>query len=108
MKILKISYTVKDLLRRFPDTRDSDELLILKVWAEQNPKLRGKEFSFIDFSYLFMKRKFASTESIRRSRQKIQEEFKEFRGNNYKERHNHQEDVKNQLKDVEILKGGTP
>ena len=109
MQILTTSTIVKKVLINVPDCRDDDNLLILKVWAIQDPKLRDdKELTFIDFSKKFLKGKFANVESIRRSRQKLQQEFKGLRGKNYKERHDHQEDVKEQLNDLSLLAGGTP
>lgn len=106
MNILKTSTAVKQLLIKYPECRDSDEKLILNVWALEEPDL--KEFSFVKFSELFLKGKFANTESIRRSRQKIQQEIPSLRGLNYKAKQEHQEDVKEQLKDLSLIKGGTP
>lgn len=109
MEILKVSIVVKSVLVKSPEARDSDELLILKVWAIQNPTLReDKSFTFIDFAKLFKDKKLFSTESIRRSRQKLQEEIEGLRGVNYKSRHKHQEKVKSDLKELPMLNGGTP
>ena len=108
MNIIKTSTVVKEILIRTPACRDSDEKLILNVWAKQEPKLANENFSFVRFSKLFKEGKLANTESIRRSRQKIQQEIPSLRGENYKERNNHQEDVKDQLKDLSMISGGTP
>lgn len=89
-------------------TQDSDELLTLKVWAEQNPKLRNKEYPFMNFAINFKEGAYHKTESIRRSRQKLQEEFPNLRGKTYKARQGHQEQVKEDLKTPEINAGGTP
>ena len=109
MNILKVSIVVKSALVNAPESRDSDELLILKVWAIQKPELRdNKSFTFRDFSILFKDKKLFSTESIRRSRQKIQEEIEGLRGDNYKSRHKHQNKVKGDLKELSMIKAGTP
>ena len=108
MNIIKVSAVVKQLLTDQPKTRDSDNLLILKVWAEQEPSLRRTSFSFVNFSYYFINGIFHSTESICRARRKIQEEFPSLRGASYKARQNHQEDVKEQLRSPELLAGATP
>ena len=98
MNITKVSEIVEQVLIDHPETRESDEMLILKVWAFQNPEIRSKSFSFIDFSHGFLRKKFHSTESIRRSRQKIQEIRADLRGLNYKNRKTHQAEIKRQLK----------
>ncbi len=108
MNIIKVSDTVKKILKENPKARDNDNLLILKVWAEQEPSLRRTSFSFVNFSYYFINGIFHSTESICRARRKIQEEFPEYRGKSYKAKQNHQEDVKEQLRSPELLAGGTP
>ena len=108
MNIPKVSSVVKKILLEHPLTRDSDELLILNVWATQEPKLRDNSYRFIDFAKDFMNCQYYSTESIGRARRKIQEEFPQYRGDNYKTRQRHQQDVKDQLKQPEMLSGGTP
>lgn len=59
--------TVEDILKAYPDTRGNDKLLILKVWEDYNliltPYQRQK----------FMSKELPSTETIRRTRQKLQE-----------------------------------
>lgn len=86
MDLSQVKGIVKKFLTEIPETRDDDNLLVLKVWAFQEPKLRHKKTTFIGFSSLFLKGKFFSTESIRRSRQKWQEECPELRGKKYNER----------------------
>jgi hypothetical protein len=108
MNIIKVSSVVKKILIEFPEARDSDELLILKVWGEQEPYLRNIRYTFVKFAQEFKKGSFHSTESICRARRKIQEEFPQYRGESYKAKQNHQEDVKDQLKQPEMLAGGTP
>jgi hypothetical protein len=79
-KIKSISATVKHILETKPETRDSDRLLILSVWAYQNPRLRSKDEIFVDFAMDFYRGSYADTESIRRSRQKLQEQNPHLRG----------------------------
>lgn len=108
MKIENISSTVKMILQNHPLTRDDDNLLILKLWAEENPDIRTPGFSFVDFSKQLLAGKFSNTESIRRCRQKIQQEFPHLRGQAYLKRHAEQEEVKEQLKSGPLNSGGTP
>lgn len=62
---------VLDLLTKYPALRDSDKKLIWSVWIKEG-KVVGGKISMEDFL------KTTSTESIRRSRQKVQEEHPEL------------------------------
>lgn len=86
-KISRIKPVVKRILTNYPETRDNDKLLILKVWAEQNPELRNPSYRFLQFAGDFLENNYIDPESIRRSRQKLQEESPELRGKLYEERH---------------------
>ena len=101
MNLISIKDTVETILRQAPATRDNDNLLILKVWAQQNPKLRESTAQFWDFAKMFIEGKYASTESIRRVRQKMQEIHPELRGKKYQARHAEQDSVKEQLKNIQ-------
>jgi hypothetical protein len=68
-------------LVNYPETRDSDSLLISMIWESRNTTLYTAEFF-----KLFREGKLINPESIRRSRQKWQEERPDLRGKNYKER----------------------
>ena len=80
MNLLSVKDLVKAILTQFPKTRDNDKLLILKVWAYKKPELRNKAFTFVEFSQLWLADEFPPTESIRRVRQKMQEEYPHLRG----------------------------
>jgi oligoribonuclease (3'-5' exoribonuclease) len=68
-------------------TRDNDNLLIAKIWfSEMTPEEIGK--SSLDFLTKYSKSEFTSAESIRRCRQKLQEEYPGLRGVSYTSRHN--------------------
>jgi hypothetical protein len=86
-KIKKLKPVVQEILEQSPKARDDDKLLILKVWAHQNPNIRKPDFPFVNFAALFLDNQYAETESIRRTRQKLQEEMPELRGELYKNRH---------------------
>ena len=62
---------VRELLTKYPALRDSDRKLIWSVWIKQGKVIGGK-IALDDFMNA------TSTESIRRSRQKIQEEHPEL------------------------------
>jgi hypothetical protein len=86
-KIIKIKPTVEELLIRSKACRDSDSYLILSVWAEQQPEIKDPNFLFKDFAEALMRDIFANAESIRRIRQKLQEENPHLRGDSYESRH---------------------
>ena len=86
-RIRSIKQTVEKILRQYPETRDNDRLLMLKVWAVQNPQLRLSDFTFWSFAKDFINAEYTDPESIRRARQKLQEEIPELRGRSYHQRH---------------------
>lgn len=84
MKINKVKETVKQLLLKYPDLRDSDEKLIPAVWfleTDKDDKMTAKEF----LSRMWEK-EYSKAESIRRARQKLQQDHPELRGSSYKNR----------------------
>lgn len=87
-KIDNIKETVRNVLIRHPETRDNDRILVLKVWAIQNPNLRADTYTFIAFSRDMVSGRYADFESIRRARQKLQEEVPQLRGQYYHNRKN--------------------
>jgi len=108
MKLFIVKDIVRDLLIKHQELRDNDSQLILNVWAKQRPDLTEETTRFKDFAILFREGLLASTESIRRVRQKMQEEHPELRGKKYNQRHEHQDSIKEELRAPEMKKGGTP
>ena len=75
---MKLYDTVKEMLEKYPPLRDSDRLLIWNIWGKQGKLIRSNDPALTSIS----KQEFmlaASPESIRRCRQKIQENFPELR-----------------------------
>lgn len=97
-KIKNLKPVVLKCLEQIPETRDDDRLLILKIWAHQNPDLRNNDYSFIDFAGGFLKNSYADPESIRRTRQKLQQEIPEVRGKLYSQRHKEACEVRSEIK----------
>ena len=85
MKLASITAKVKHLLTIKPHLRDSDERLIATIWYHEAELLEGDK-SAVDLLNHFVDGRLSSTESIRRSRQKIQEDFPNLRGQAYKKR----------------------
>lgn len=96
-KIKKLEVIVEKLLLNQPETRDNDKLLILKVWAYQNPRIRSNEFSFVGFATDYLKGSYADSESITRARRKLQENNPNLRGEKWYERHQEAEQVRKQI-----------
>jgi len=92
-EIKRIKPVVKELLKEFPLTRDNDNLLLLKVWAEQDNTLRMDKL-FSDFSVGMIAGKYMKFESVSRARRKVQEENPELRGKYYKDRKELAEEIR--------------
>jgi len=89
---------VTKLLKDHEHLRDDDNKLIATVWYYQLPKV---EEAVMDFLYLLSDGKLPSFESITRCRRKLQELNPELRGELWDQRHQLQEKVKKELKEME-------
>ena len=106
MNILSKKDKVETLIRDNSHLRDDDNKLIANIWFSE---LGNVDISAFEFLKRFSNGKFSNPESIRRIRQKLQEEFPEYRGEKWLDRHNEQDNVKDQLFNTpELYKGGTP
>ena len=79
------SVIVYALLKSVPKPRDDDFLLILRTWLEEmgpdiDPNIKQTFRALLD---LYRLKTISNFESIRRTRQKIQEENPEVRGQRY-------------------------
>jgi hypothetical protein len=86
---------IASILLNHPKAMDDDNLLQALVWKGEmtgNPNI-----SAMDFLRLYAAGSFTSPETIRRSRQKLQEEKEHLRGHKYKVRHDYQETWKKDL-----------
>jgi len=111
MDILKHKDSVIALLKSHPHLRDDDNKLVANIWHKhlKDAGMLSKDITAEKFLELFSENKIPNAQSIRRIRRKLQEEFKELRGEKWRERHNEQEKVKDQLYNTpNILAGGAP
>ena len=92
---LKIKDRVKEMLEKYPYLRDSDERLLANLWHYDCERKGITELS--GFLRHYSTGDMTNSESVRRSRQKIQEDFPELRGKSYNPRHKHTEKVKKEL-----------
>ena len=90
-----IKDNVRDLLVRMPHLRDDDNRLIANYWLiESGGTAHNKQRTAYDFLKVFGTGNLTSAESIRRMRQKLQEEDITLRGAKYKLRHDLAEEIR--------------
>lgn len=88
MKNMKqIKPVVERLLTMYPELRDNDNKLIVMVWREQDRNLKNQHTSALYLQQKLAYGKLANPETIRRVRQKLQEDVPKLRGKKYYERH---------------------
>ena len=97
--IKKLEEQVETVLNKYPDTRDNDQMLISLVWMNTVGKDRLKKMSGWDLLTMLSRKQLPNPESIRRSRQKLQENNEDLRGDKYKLRHQYEKDVKKEIKE---------
>ena len=84
---------VKQRLENSTKMRDDDALLMADIWRQELAELGAK--SVFDVLNAIAGRMVTSPESIRRSRQKVQQDYPNLRGTVYNQRH---------AKEIEVLK----
>ncbi len=95
--IKKLRPVVEEILTNHPETRDNDKHLMLKVWSKQDKRVLKKDFTFWEFAVSFKDGAYAQPESIRRTRQKLQEENIDLRGKNYEKRQKQAEETRKSI-----------
>jgi len=89
---------VQDLLERFPHLKDDDFKLISTYWlTETGGRSYNQERTAYDFLQQYAAGNLTSAESIRRVRQKLQEENVSLRGINYQNRQELGEEIKKSI-----------
>jgi hypothetical protein len=88
---------IKALLTQYTDLRDSDDMLVAWIWKTQVDKMNYPQLSADKFLQMMAKGMFPSSETITRTRRKVQEETPELRGKKYNERQAKQSIVKKDL-----------
>jgi len=86
-----------ELLTNKEHLRDNDQALIANIWWRELVTQGKDKLTAFEMLKVFSEGKLSNPESIRRSRQKIQEEQPELRGESYRARHREQDSVKEQL-----------
>jgi hypothetical protein len=88
-KIYNLQEKVEILLIKYPSLRDSDKLLVSKMWEVELRKqnLDPKTTPISMFLSLYQDGKLSNAELIGRARRKIQETIPELRGETWYDRH---------------------
>ena len=95
-----IKQRVENLLSELPHLRDDDNKLIANMWFHQIGSKQIGEMSAFEFLKTFAYNQLTSPETIRRIRQKLQEQKPELRGLTYKKRHELAESVRIQIQNI--------
>ena len=97
----KVKDRVRYILEKYPNTRDDDNKMIwLYIFFETEGTEYLKEITGLDFLRELSNGKYASPESIRRMRQKLQEDNPELRGLNYYVRKNIANETKTKINEL--------
>ena len=100
-KMHEIKANVKQLLQTKPELRDDDYRLTANIYVKEAGGLTAlQNMSAHTFLGEFSKGKYSNFESIRRVRQKLQEDNPELRGKKYGNRKKDGEDTSNGIKDL--------
>jgi len=99
-KIKKIQPAIHHMLSAYPETRDSDELLMIKIWEKESTYFNTIFQTSDQFATALIQGKHSNPETIRRSRQKIQQKNPKLRGKAYAKRHKLAKDVKKEINSV--------
>lgn len=91
---------VRALLTEIPECRDNDNLLIAEIWQRD---LKRDMVPISELLDMLARKQIHSPESIRRSRQKLQEDFKNLRGKFWAKRHKHSAFVRKEIVDADEL-----
>lgn len=98
--VVKTKDIVLEMLERFPHTRKNDEALTANIWYRElhSKGMDPSNITAYKFLEILSKKGLSNAESIRRTRQKIQQKNPHLRGSTYKARQINQERIKEQLK----------
>jgi hypothetical protein len=87
-------------LIQYPELRDNDAKLIANIWAKTIGKERFENMSARDLLQMFVDGDLPQVETIRRTRQKVQEHNPFLRGKSYKHRQERAGEVTKGIKNI--------
>ena len=98
--ILNSKDHIIQLLKKYPHLRDSDQKLQANIWYNELKDLGVSPAAALEVLEHFAENHLTNPESIRRSRQKAQEENPELRGQRYEQRQNLEKEVRKEITGV--------
>jgi hypothetical protein len=98
--MVSIKDRVKTLLIRFPHLRDDDNKLLSYFWFYEVGEFTIESLSAQNLLEKLNRGELTASESIRRVRQKLQEEYTDLRGFSYKARKKESVEVKQEIKNL--------
>ena len=97
--IKKLEDRVRNILNKFPETRDNDEQLVSFVWWYHLGTERVKKMSGWELLTMLSRKELPNITSIERCRRKIQEHDADLRGDKWEDRQRHSKAIKKELKE---------
>jgi len=85
-KIKAVGKFVEEILRDYPQARESDNYLCAVVWHKQVRASNQGDVTFENFLTMYSNGLLASADSITRAARKIKETNPQYRGKNYENR----------------------
>ncbi len=98
----KTKEKVKTLLETYSELRDDDVRLMCNIWIDDLHPRNINDMTACELLCRLKDGELTHFESIRRFRQKLQEELVYLRGKKYDERHKRQSKVKHDLRETAI------
>jgi hypothetical protein len=100
-QIASIKDNIKIFLSKYESMRDNDnELIAYYYYKIMQTNGKDKDYSAMNFLGDYSKGMYPSAESIKRCRQKIQEQNTDLRGKNYKNRHELEQDFRTKINSI--------
>lgn len=98
-RVMTLQQRVKSYLLRDDKYKDSDEMLISRMWNDQLVSMgfEPKTMSAYEFLCFYATGQIASSDSITKARRKLQEEFHYLRGSKWKELSEEAESLKKSI-----------
>ena len=89
--------TVEEMLKRYPETQDSDTSLTAIIWYKELLSLGWNKEDAIRFCQVLKSGKLSHPQSIRRTRQIIQKNEPDLRGKTYLKRQKNSNKIKKEI-----------
>jgi len=90
---------VREILLKYPETRDNDQMLISFFWTFHLGVEKVKNMTAWELLTMISRKELPNIVSIRRCRQKLQEHLPELRGEKWDDRQKHSKKVKEEIRE---------